>query len=92
MIVSHLFPDGTVETYGAVLRFPGEGSTWSTLETNRQKYFAKIGPARAFFLSAVDWPIPDWPDWFAISDFPVELSQHTAGKTCMTKVVMDGMG
>ena len=93
MIVSHQFADGEVQRRNATLRFPVEGSSWSVLEYSRQAYFAATRAARSLFLAAEDLPIPDHEDWFMISDFPVELSKHTAGKiVCMTKVYMESLG
>lgn len=90
MSVSHQFPDGQVVTYGATIRFPVQGSSWSVLECSRRTYFQNAA-ARALFIAADDLPIPGRADWFMISDFPVEISRHTKGR-CMTRVVMDALG
>ena len=92
MIVSHQFADGEVQRRIGILRFPTEGSSWSVLEYSRQAYFTATRAARSLFLAAEDLPISGCKDWFMISDFPVELSRHTAGQTCMTKVVMESLG
>ncbi len=95
MHVSRLLASGEVIHDEGILHLETDAENRpgrSVMEYDRKRYFAKVGAARAFFLAAEDIPIPDFSEWFMISNHPAVMNRHTEGMTCMTKVVMDNCG
>lgn len=89
MHVSRLIPSGDVIEYDAIARVDSSGQV--ALERTRAPYSFELACARALFLSAEDLPLPNFPDWFLISNHPVIINRYTTGRT-YTRMAMDAMG
>ncbi len=90
-----LIATGDIIEYDAILNLETDSDQRpgrAVLERVRQAYTIRASEARSLFLAAEDLPIRGWPEWFVISDLPVEISRHTGGQTCMTRVVMNSLG